>query len=51
MYSYGDSPEELSTMDPAEFHDKVECIFKHNWSLLNPDGIYAILGGDRRHEG
>jgi hypothetical protein len=51
MVRYGDNPQDLSTMNWSDFHAKMDRIFKHNRSLLNSEGIYAILVGDWRHEG
>lgn len=51
MVKYGESPEDLSIMQPGQFYQKLEHIFQRNRSLLNTNGIYAILVGDWRHEG
>jgi len=51
MVKYGDNTEDLSTMNETEFFAKMQRVFKHNYRLLNDNGIYAILVGDWRHEG
>ena len=51
MVKYGDSERDLSTMKEQDFFDKLYRIFQENYSLLNKDGIYAILVGDWRHGG
>jgi len=48
MVKYGDSPYDLSTMNEKEFFDKLKRIMLKNHSLLNQEGIYAVLVGDWR---
>lgn len=51
MVKYGDNPEDLSNMDEERFYQKLYRIFLKNYELLNDDGVYAVLVGDKRSHG
>jgi hypothetical protein len=51
MVQYGENPNDLSTMNEKEFMEKLKRIFLKNHTLLNNDGIYAVLVGDKRFGG
>lgn len=48
MVKYGEAEQDLSTMNEAAFFEKLKHIILKNHSLLNAEGIYAILVGDWR---
>jgi len=48
---YGENQNDLSTMNRKEFFDKMERIFKKNHALLEKEGTYVILVGDKRIAG
>lgn len=50
MVEYGDDQQDLSRMTLEKFYEKLSRIFRKNHELLNDDGIYAILVGDRRKD-
>jgi hypothetical protein len=51
MVTYGDSPDDLSTLNVNEFMEKLKRIFIKNHQLLNKDGVFAVLVGDKRFGG
>jgi len=51
MVKYGDHEQDLSNMNEKEFMEKLKRIFLKNYTLLNEDGVYAVLVGDRRYGG
>jgi len=51
MVVYGNDPNDLSKMNINDFIDKLTRIFKHNLDLLNEDGVFAVLVGDKRFGG
>jgi hypothetical protein len=50
MVKYGDNPEDLSNMKEESFYQKLHRIFLKNYELLEDNGIFAVLVGDKRHE-
>ena len=48
MVKYGEHEQDLSTMNETQFFEKLKRIMLKNHSLLNSEGIYAILVGDWR---
>jgi hypothetical protein len=51
MVKYGEDDNDLSGMSEKDFWAKMTRIFLKNHSLLNTDGIYAVLVGDKRFGG
>lgn len=50
MVKYGNNPADLSIMNLKDYLKKLRRIFKKNYDLLKPNGIYAVLVGDWRHQ-
>jgi len=51
MVVYGESENDLSNMNEKQFMEKLKRIFLKNYHLLNKDGIFAVLVGDKRFGG
>lgn len=51
MVTYGKSDNDLSNMNEKDFMEKLKRIFLKNYYLLNKDGVFAVLVGDKRFAG
>jgi hypothetical protein len=51
MVVYGNLENDLSNMNEKAFMEKLKRIFLKNYSLLNHDGVFAVLVGDKRFGG
>ena len=51
LVKYSDNPEDLSNLPEDRFFEKLRRIFEHNLTLLERNGVYAVLVGDIRRGG
>lgn len=51
MVVYGENQNDLSNMNETQFMEKMQRIFLKNRSLLNKDGVFTVLVGDKRFGG